>query len=171
MSSYSNYQKAKEIIENRRLSSIARAEMRDEEVRERSAVIAEIDKELTGTGLLLFKTACAGGDIEPIKKRNLELVAKRKKELVKMGLPEDYTELKYHCPKCSDSGFIDTRMCSCLRELIVTMNIKSSGMGHLIERQSFDNFDLDWYASDPNAYELMSRNLATAKKFAEQFGK
>lgn len=171
MYSYTNYQKAKEIIETRRLGAIATADRRNEEVRERSARIAEIDRELTGTGLLLFKTACGGGNIEEIKKRNLALMEERRKALTELGLPEDYTDLKYTCPACSDSGFVDTRMCSCLRELLVKMNIESSGMGKLIEKQTFENFDLAWYNASPDEERRMAHNLKTAKDFAKSFGK
>ncbi|MBR2930090.1 MAG: ATP-binding protein [Clostridia bacterium] len=170
MYSYQNYQKAKETIENRRQRAIAMADARDNEVRQLSETIKEIDSELTGTGLLLFKTACGGGDIEPIKRRNLELMAKRKAELVRLGLPEDYTEVHYTCKRCSDSGFVDTRMCSCLKELLVMMNIESSGMGKLIEKQSFENFDLEWYRTSEEDYKRMVYNVRCAREYAESFG-
>lgn len=171
MYSYANYQRAKEIIEGRRMSAISTADSHNEEARALSPIIEEIDRELTGTGLLLFKTACAGGDIEPIKERNLELMKKRRAELAALGLGEDYTDIKYSCPKCSDSGFIGTKMCTCLKELLVMMNIESSGMGSLINKQSFDNFDLSWYSDTKENYDRMVRNLAVAKKFVEDFGK
>lgn len=170
MYSYQNYQKAKEQIENRRQRAIAMADARDNEVRQLSETIKKIDSELTGTGLLLFKTACGGGDIEPIKRRNLELMAKRKAELVRLGLPEDYTEVHYTCKRCSDSGFVDTRMCSCLKELLVMMNIESSGMGKLIEKQSFENFDLEWYRTSEEDYKRMVYNVRCAREYAESFG-
>ena len=170
MYSYNNYQKAKEIIENRRLNAIATADRRNEELRVDHPEIKEIDDELTGTGLLLFKTACGGGDIEPIKMRNLELVAKRRALLVTLGYPEDYTDVHYTCKACSDTGAVGTRMCTCLKEIFVKMNIESSGMGHLIDKQSFDNFDLEWYKSNEDEYNRMSRNLKIAKNFVANFG-
>ena len=136
-----------------------------------SDTLRNIDRELRQTGLLLFKAACRGEDITPIKERNTLLQENRRKELVRLGLPEDYTEIKYTCEHCSDSGYVGSKMCSCLRELLITENIKSSGMGRLIERQSFENFDLERYASDKNVYERMKQNLASAKRFADEFGK
>ena len=170
MYSHSNYQKAKEIIESRRTSAVALADSRNEELRRISPEIREIDAELTGTGLLLFKTACSGGDIEPIKRRNLELVAKRRATLVTLGYPEDYTDVKYVCAKCSDTGAVGTKTCSCLKELLVKMNIEASGMGKLIDKQSFDNFDLEWYKTNDEDYRRMAYNLKTARAFAESFG-
>ena len=68
--------------------------------------IREIDAELVKTGLLLFKTACDGGDISPIRERNLFLNKTRKELLLSLGYPEDYTEVHYTCEKCSDTGFV-----------------------------------------------------------------
>ena len=166
-----NYAKIKEILEARRQSAISEAEARNMEVASLSEDIRIIDKELRGTGLLLFKTACDGGDITPIRNRNVFLISERKKALLNLGLPEDYTDVKYTCKLCSDSGSVDGRLCSCFREMLVLENIKASGMGKLIEKQSFENFDLDRYKYDEEIYTRMKNNLREAKSFAENFGK
>ena len=164
-----NYAAAKAEIEKRRLDAIATAEERNTALGYESEEIRKIDLELSGTGLLLFKTACNGGDIEPIKERNRELMKERRAILVKLGYPEDYTEVHYTCKKCSDTGFDGTKMCTCLKQLLITKNIQSSGMGQLIDKQSFDNFSLEVYKSKPEVYERMSRNLKIAKGFADSF--
>ena len=166
-----NYRKVKEIIESRRLKALGDAEAKNLEVAAMSEDIRTIDSELRGVGLLLFKTACEGGDIAPIRERNLFLGEERRRVLKKLGLPEDYTEVKYTCSECSDSGFVGTRMCRCLREMLITENIKSSGMGALIEKQSFENFDVSRYKNNEEAYEKMKNNLEKTKKYAEDFNK
>ncbi len=172
MSSYENYIKVKELIEARRSKAISIADIRNAELREKSKKIAEIDRELEGTGFKIFSAACRGEDIEPLKARNLELLAARKKEIKRLGLPEDYTEVHYTCKKCSDTGFIGgSKICSCFREALITENIKSSGIGALIEKQSFENFDLNWYKNEPERYERMGRNIKMAKSFSESFEK
>lgn len=170
MYSYENYNKVREAIDARRQNSRALSEERSEEMRAKSPEIARLDEELRGTGLLIFKTACRGEDIEPIRRRNRELVERRRAIIAQMGYPQDYTDVKYVCEKCMDTGFIDTRMCSCFKELLVTENIKSSGMGRLIEEQSFENFKLEHYAADADAYAKMKANLAIAKAYADGFG-
>ena len=168
MYGYENYQKVKTEIEKRRLGAIAEADRRNLELRAISEDIRIIDAELVKTGLTLFKAACEGADIAPIREKNLSLNATRKKLLVSLGYPEDYTEPHYTCKKCSDSGFVGTNMCSCFREMLIKENIKSSGIGKLIEKQSFENFSLNFYEGE--ARELMEKNLAVAKDFAESFG-
>lgn len=169
MYSRENYILAKEEIEARRKNAEATAEARNDELRLLYSEIKEIDDELTGTGLKLFKIACEGGDIAPLRARNEELMARRRKILVGLGYPADYTDVQYVCKTCSDTGFVGTKMCKCLKELLITKNIKSSGIGRLIEKQSFDNFDLEWYRSDEQSYARMKKNVETAKAFAIGF--
>lgn len=164
-----NYAKAKAEIEKRRLDAIATAEERNAELAFESDEIRKIDKELKSTGLLLFRSACMGEDITPIRERNRQLIAERRAILVKLGYPEDYTEVHYTCKVCSDTGFAGTKMCQCLKEKLITMNIHSSGMGNLIDKQSFDNFTLDVYKNNPEAHARMERNLKIAKAYADKF--
>jgi DNA replication protein DnaC len=166
-----NYAISKAEIEKRRFDAIATAEERNKELSLISPEIREIDAELSGTGLLLFKTACMGGDITPIRERNTALMAKRRKLLVALGYPEDYTDVHYTCKECSDTGFVGTKMCTCLKQLLITKNIQSSGMGNLIDKQSFDNFNLGAYRANPEVYTRMERNLRIAKAFADNFAR
>ena len=168
MYGYTNYQKIKAEIEERRLAAIAKADERNEMLRERSEKIREIDREMTATGLKLFRAACVGADIEPIKERNRELARMRKQVLGELGYPEDYTEVHYSCEKCSDSGFVDGRMCSCFREALIKENIKSSGMGVLIDKQSFEKFVIDSTLPEEERLRL-ERIVKTAKDYAQNF--
>ena len=88
-----------------------------------------------------------------------------------LGYPEDYDEPKYDCPICQDTGFVDVKMCRCFKEALTASNIASSGMGKLIEHQSFENFDLEWYKGNPDAYRKAEMNLKVAKAFSKNFGK
>ena len=170
MYGYDNYQKVKELIEKRRESAIREAEARDAELRLESREIREIDAELTGTGLLLFKTACAGGDLASIRERNTALMKKRGAVLLSLGYPEDYSEIKYTCPICCDTGYEGSKLCSCFREELIKENIRSSGIGNLIEKQSFENFRLDIYKDEAIKKE-MTHNLSEAKKYADEFSR
>lgn len=166
------YEKAKAEIEARRNGARAEADYRSELIRDKSPEVAKIDAELSQTGMLIFKTACNGGDITPIKERNKALQARRRQIILSLGYPEDYTDVKYHCTDCSDSGFVDgVKMCKCLRELIVKGRIEASAMGRLMETQTFDSFDLGCYSYDKKVSERMSAILAMAKGYVRDFAK
>ena len=164
------FERAKAEITTRRESARAEADGRAEILRSESAEIARIDAELSTTGLQLMKAACYGGDISEVRERNKALQQRRKEIIVSLGYPADYDQVHYTCEKCSDSGYIDgVRMCSCLRELIIKGRIAESAMGKLIEKQSFDNFELGVYAYDPKVQERMKMILAMAKNYVRDF--
>ncbi len=169
MYSRENYKQAREEIEARRKNAVATAEARNAELDASYEDFAKIDDELSKTGLALFKVACSGGDIEKLRLRNEELIKKRGNMLAALGLPRDYTTPQYVCKICSDTGFVDTRMCTCLKQLLIMKNIRSSGMGHLIDKQSFENFDLECYKYDEKVYSSMEKILAKAKNYAKRF--
>ena len=171
MYSYDNYNKVKELIEARREKARFLSLAKGEELQEKSPEIKEIDRELKSVGAQIFKTACAGGDLEPIRRRNQELVGKKRELIEKLGLPADYTDVKYTCPICADTGFTEKGMCSCFKELLVIENIKSSGMGKLVEEQSFENFNLSHYAKNKEIYSRMEANVKLAKEYAAGFGR
>ena len=172
MDSYDIIAKAKAELERRRNEARGTADSRNELLRAESEEIAAIDSELSKTGMLIFKTAVSGGDIASIKERNSALQARRRKIIVSLGYPEDYTDLKYSCRKCMDTGYVDgIHTCSCFKELIIKGRIEASAMGRLIETQSFDNFSLEPYAYDPKVYERMKMILAVAKNYVKNFGK
>ena len=164
------FERAKAEITTRRESARAEADGRAEILRSESAEIARIDAELSTTGLQLMKAACYGGDISEVRERNKALQQRRREIIVSLGYPADYDQVHYTCEKCSDSGYIDGfKMCSCLRELIIKGRIAESAMGKLIEKQSFDNFELGVYAYDPKVQERMKMILAMAKNYVRDF--
>lgn len=171
MAEYNIYQKAKSEIAARRQRAIADAELKNEIVRSESEEIRAIDEELSRTAMLIFKTAVEGGDIVPVRERNRSLQQKRRELLVGLGYPEDYTDVRYSCSLCSDTGSVDTKVCKCLREIIIKERIARSAMGRLLETQSFDSFDLSVYDYDKKVSERMKSILALAKNYVRDFDK
>ena len=170
MYSYETYAKVKEEIQKRRQDAIREADLRAERLRFESEEIREIDRELSATGVSIFRAACNKEDITPLKVRNLQLQKRKKSLIVSLGYPENYTEIQYTCTKCSDTGYNTFgATCSCLKEALVKAAIAASGMGRLLEKQSFDNFDLSIY--EGKAAETMARNLAVAREYADSFAK
>ena len=170
MYSYENYARVKEEISARRQRALDEARVRAEDLRLRSEQVALIDEQLAKTGPALFRAACRGEDITPIKEQNLLLQAKKREIIKSLGYPEDYTEVKYTCPICSDSGYTEKgAVCSCFREALIKATIASSGMGLLIDKQSFDNFDVSRYEGD--CAEDMRRTFELAKGYVKNFPK
>ncbi len=159
--------------ETKYLAARDEADARRTEIHTALPAVAEIDAELRLTGLSIMAAAMEAGDVEAriaeVRKKNAALRQRRAVLLVAAGYPADYTEPHYTCPLCNDSGFVDTRMCACMRRQIINATFEESGISELLRTQTFDNFDLTYYSDDPNAHRRMSQILARVKQFAETF--
>lgn len=168
-----NYRAVKEILEKRRRSAIAESERRRAELHAQCPEAAEIDRALRRTGMSLFRAACEGGKDSPaflrVVEENRSLQETRAELLRTLSLPADYTEVHYTCQKCGDTGYVDIHMCDCMRRELTLAGFRSSGLGTLLDRQSFENFSLDFYRADPKNLRLMERTLQIAKKYADDF--
>ena len=160
-------------IADRRAAAEEAAENRRREVEEKSPEIQKIDASLAKTAQKIFEISTGNRDgvrekIEELRRENAELLAERRAILEVLGYPADYTEIRYFCPICQDTGYDGTKMCACMKRELTIEGFRASGIGHLIEKQSFENFSLDYYRSSKENYALMEQTLAAAKEFAEQ---
>ena len=136
--------------------------------------VKAIDKELETTGLQIFAASLQGKEglgerVAVIKAKNKELREKRVALLMANGFEPDYTEQKYECEKCQDEGYINEKMCSCLRSALITKQLESSGVGNLISGQSFENFSLEMYPDDVR--EQMACLFEDLRAYATAFDK
>lgn len=141
-----------------------------------SPELAEVDRRLQRTAADIALATIGVGDawrenLERVRENNLALQAKRAELICALGYPADHAEPRYSCEKCKDRGYVGIYMCECMRKEMVFASFAASGLGDLVNKQSFDNFTLDYYARDPREFEQMKKNLEIARDFAEQFEK
>lgn len=144
------------------------------EVYKRIPQVKQIDYELSSTGLQILGATLEGKDgleerIAKIKERNMALQEQRASLLSSAGLEPSYTDMRYECNNCKDQGYINEKMCSCLKNALVTKQLEASGVGQLISHQSFENFSLDLYP--PNERESMACLLDDLKEYSDNFSK
>jgi chromosomal replication initiator protein DnaA len=150
------------------------ADARRAETQARIPGLAEIDLLISSVGMRIMAEALGAGEncadkIAQIRSDTEKLRAQKEQMLVAAGYPADYTDVKYECEKCSDSGFVDGYMCECMKRELVMAGYESSGIANLLRTQSFDTFSLDYYKNNPEAYRLMSLNFEYLKSYAENF--
>ncbi len=167
------YKKIYDEYSQKYLIARERADIKAQELRVAIPEIARIDKELSLTGLEIFSATLSGVDVEKrlaeIRAKNEALQQRRAEVLKENGYPVDYSDVKYECPHCGDTGFIENKMCSCMKEALTLAGIESSGFANLIKEQKFDNFSLDYYKKNAAHHEMMSKNFEFFKKYAQNF--
>ena len=169
-----NYARIRQAYAEKNLNAKKAAEGRAAELHRLYPELKKIDDVLAQTGLNILFEATKGTTglderIAKLRESNEALVAARGEYLRSIGYPEDYTDVRYECPKCSDTGFVGTRMCECLRRELILAGYESSGIGNLIRTQSFATFSLDYYNRTPDERRNMEMILDNCKAYAERF--
>lgn len=168
-----NYLRVREIYRTKYQLAEEEAARRIDELHQKSPALRALDRELSKTGVKIAMAALGTGEeykekLAAVEKENMELQSRRAAILAELGYPADYTKPPYECHKCNDSGFVGTKMCECMRRDLVLAAFESSGIGALLRTQSFDSFQLDYYAAGEER-DLMGRNLALLREYAEKF--
>ena len=149
------------------------ADERSRLVWEKDKRIEEIDRELSGIGMEIFAAALLGDEKREAEYQRLQtklalLRAEKKDRLLALGLDEHYTDVKYECEKCSDTGYVGIKMSDCLKKTIRQRSYKNSGIGKYLEDQTFDNFDLNYFEFGEKRNSA-ARHVSNLKKYAEEF--
>ena len=150
------------------------ADMRAEEIYLIIPRVREIDRALSQTAMEIMSAVTSGKEsadeaLTRVKAKNLTLMEERGKLLKAAGYPENYTDVKYECEKCGDTGYVDEKMCECMKRELVMAGYESSGLGRLIAKQSFENFSLDYYKTGGANYQMMERFYNSLSTFAQNF--
>lgn len=169
-----NYKRIKELYETKYRCAQEEAETRRYELWARLPALEELDRAVSALGLEAVKLTIGGGASAPkriaaLKEQSLELQAARGQLLRENGYPEDYTAIHYDCEKCGDTGYVDTRMCDCMRRALILAGYESSGIATLMQTQRFDTFSLDYYRDSEKTYEGMKRIYDVMQQFAQSF--
>ena len=61
------------------------------------------------------------------------------------GFSEDYMEMRYVCPDCRDTGYIDGRKCHCFRQAEMDLLYTQSNIREIIKKENFDTFSYDYF--------------------------
>ena len=117
-------------------------------------------------GLTIKRSADLSDALKTLEDESLALQAKKAELLHAAGYPVDYLEDIYSCPKCKDTGFIGSQMCSCLVEEYNRQ--LTSELSTLLKNsdERFENFDLSLYGE---AGEAMSIVYDTCREYASSF--
>ena len=168
-----NYTRIRKEYETKYLRAREDADRRRAEALRAIPELADIDRALGQTGLMILGAALAGEDpdasIQAVRSQNETLQKQKRALLLAGGFPADYTDIRYECPICQDEGFHDFKICSCMKKKLVEAAYESSGMAELLATQSFENFDLTYYADDPQTATHMKRVYDLCRTYARDF--
>ena len=167
------FDKAHAILTERRTRARAENDMRISKINSAVPEIKEINDALFNTGYELIRLITdpdakdAEARIEEIKQRNLGAQQLAKELLISHGYPEDYLDICYTCPDCSDTGYIGGEFCHCLTGLFGKLTAEKLNHESLLKLSSFDTFSLKYYHGDDQL--TMGRILNFAREYSGNF--
>lgn len=126
-----------------------------------------IDNRLASLGANLAITAISGDaeKLERLKLNSIEL-AERKNVILKENMVED---VAYDCPLCSDTGYVNGKICECVKAIANKIAINDFNERMPIDECTFENFDLDYYKDDNNYLRRMTSILKLCKNYVSSF--
>lgn len=166
------YQAALRELEARRRRAEETAEARREEFFSQCPRAALVREEMARNASGAARAVLSGGDVRreigQMRDKGLALKAEYKSLLEERGLSELDVTPQYTCPACRDSGFVDGRMCRCLKTLQRTLAYDRLCMNAPLDKCTFENFSLEYYRQDERTFSRMERVLATCRTYAEK---
>ncbi|MDE5855278.1 MAG: ATP-binding protein [Ruminococcus sp.] len=163
------YDIAHDIMRNRRTKAVEINDSRTNRLFSEIPEIREISNSLFNTSKELISIISNGGrvNIERVKQKNLESQERLKYLLVSHGYSSDYLDIHYNCPKCSDTGYINSNFCDCMKKLFVELMAEEINQNSHIELSDFESFDLKYYTDED--YYTMQKIFNFVKSYAENF--
>lgn len=148
------YDQAWETLSRRKQEARERELARREEIGLALPEIARIEAEMARTAASVARAVITEPErarerVEELRARNLALQERRRALLREGGFPEDYLAEQHHCPDCKDSGYIGSRMCDCLQDLLKKAAYHQLGAVSQSKHATFGDFSLEFYPDKP----------------------
>lgn len=155
----------------------------DRRIKEAYQAIPELEK--LGEEMITISAQCARlsvfGDtskLTVLKEKIQELKARQNELLISRGYPPDYLDMRYHCDKCEDTGFIRNDKCSCFKQAAADLIYAGSNIRSVLAHENFNTFSFQYYSDDYidettglSPLSNMQKIVAGCKSFIRHFNK
>jgi len=158
----------------------------ENEAAERKTMFYQRCPQAENIEFLLSKTAIAaaksilGGNnakeqLMRLKQNNLALQGELVNLLRAAGHGEDYLEPHYSCKLCGDTGYVDGRMCDCMKKLLQTEAYHRLNALTPLSLSTFESFSLNYYPDtvgnngSKSPRSVMEGVLNNCKNYAANF--
>lgn len=154
---------------------------RKEMVYERIPQIKDIEEKLALTGIKVSRLILSNPEesqrlMAELKHESNRLKSEKAFLLTENNTPLTFLDMEYVCDLCKDTGFIPTgEKCRCFKQKIVDRTYEMSNISAILERDNFDNFNMDLFSkdkvegTDESPYENICHILSTAEGFVHNF--
>ena len=173
--------RALDALSRRKSDREAMFQRRREEVFEKNSAAKELDLKIRSLPVQALRVSLTDGEnaaekIAMLKQESFLLRGELAQELALMGLPPDWLEADYYCKVCRDTGYVNGRMCVCLKSLIAEEQTKELSSLLDMGGETFSSFRLNLYDDRPDPKTgisprtMMKVVYDVCRRFARDFG-
>lgn len=173
------YDAADRILAERRRQAEDEATERKDSFYRRCPEARKIEALLSKTALTAARAVLGGGSareqLNRLKANNQALQVELDSLLATGGYPKDYLEPQYSCKLCNDAGYIDGKMCDCMKSLLRAESYRRLNALTPLSLSTFESFSLDFYSSKTeeesrkSSRSMMETVYNNCKKYAVSF--
>lgn len=164
--SIETYDKAQSILDRRKERATLEAQDRADELCAKIPELNTINRKLAQIGLNISKTFFTSQnpkeDIDRLRTESLALQEEKKNLLKKNGYDENALAIKYTCPACEDTGFINGRRCKCFINLLKDIEREKIEKIAPLKECTFETFNTLYYP------EISEKNEESPRKKVEK---
>ena len=152
---------------------------RVEEIYRVLPAVREIDDAISTTAVDAARKMLAGDQEARARMKTVIADLREQKEVLlrSKGYPADYMEMRYRCPDCRDTGYVNGKKCHCFRKAQMRLLYAQSNIEEVVKRENFSTFSYEYY-DDENvlpglgrtAREHMRQVVAACRQFIGEFG-
>ena len=145
------YESAEAELERRRTYAESQFEKRQKKLYAENPRIQAIQKEMSSLSINAAMAVIKGADkdeeLRKLKEKSTSLKNELKQIFYSKNLPQDYLKVWYNCEVCNDTGYIDGKMCVCMKELLKQKEYENLNSLSALELSDFCSFSFDYYSN------------------------
>lgn len=111
-----------------------------------------------------------------LKEELADLREQKQTLLLAAGFPADYTEMRYRCPDCKDTGYAGGKRCHCFEQARIRILYAQSNVREILNKENFETLSYAYYDRKQQVpglgmteYDYMRRVVARCREFADGF--
>lgn len=155
---------------------------RKNEIYKKFPRVEEIDDEIAVSALRIASKIAEGKySVEELSKELMETLKSLKTEKGEIykanNIPLDYTDEKFKCEKCKDTGYIKGERCTCFLEYLAKSVYELSNIPMSAKDETFEKFNFSYYSKETDNkigishYENIKSVYESCKDFCDNFEK
>jgi DNA replication protein DnaC len=95
--------------------------------------------------------------LDILHKKQMDLKMERVELLSESRYPRDYLDMRFQCKNCKDTGYLESKKCTCLVQKEIEQLYKKSNMSSNFKKENFDMFRLDYYSNESEEGKVSPR--------------